>query len=130
MWFKKKKKEEKKEVKKVEETKVEKKAEPKKEKPVKKETKKETKKEVKKVQTEEKTKEVKQEKKETASKKPIYRVVYDKETRLWTIRKDGAKRVIANYVTKQEALNRVKELSASKDMNFVVHKKDGKFQKK
>lgn len=63
-------------------------------------------------------------------KKPIYRVLYDKENRVWTIKKDGAKRVISSFVTKEEALNRVKELSMSNDMNFIVHKKDGKFQRK
>ena len=116
-----------KKVEEVEVTKVEEKSEQ--AKPVKKETKKTT---TSKVQEKEKVeqKEAPKEKKETASKKPIYRVVYDKESRLWTIKKDGAKRTIATYVTKQEALNRVKELSASKEMSFVVHKKDGKFQKK
>ena len=56
--------------------------------------------------------------------------MYDKEARVWVIKKDGAKRTIASYVTKEEALGRVKELSASNDLNFIVHKKDGKFQKK
>lgn len=65
-----------------------------------------------------------------AEKKPIYRVLYDKENRVWIIKKDGAKRVISSFVTKDEALNRVKELSMSNDMNFIVHKKDGKFQRK
>lgn len=60
----------------------------------------------------------------------IYRVVYDKTDRLWKIKKDGAKRVIATMPTKEEALSRVKELSEIKDVGFVVHKKDGKFQKK
>lgn len=64
------------------------------------------------------------------TKKPIYRVVYDKDTRFWQIRKDGAKRVITSLPTKEEALNRVKELSEKQDISFIVHKKDGKFQKK
>lgn len=63
-------------------------------------------------------------------KKPIYRVIYDKEAQLWLIKKDGAKRTIASFVTKEEALNRVKDLSSSNDLNYVVHKKNGKFQKK
>ncbi len=67
---------------------------------------------------------------ETKSKKPIYRVIYDKEARVWLIKKDGAKRTIASYPTKEEALNRVKDLSSSNDLNYIVHKKDGKFQKK
>lgn len=67
---------------------------------------------------------------ETKSKKPIYRVIYDKDARVWLIKKDGAKRIIASYPTKEEALNRVKDLSSSNDLNYIVHKKDGKFQKK
>lgn len=76
----------------------------------------------------------KADKKETESapktRKALYRVMYDKEARMWIIKKDGAKRTIASFTTKEDALNRVKELSASKDLNFVVHKKDGRFQKK
>ncbi len=67
---------------------------------------------------------------EVKTKKPIYRVLYDKTARLWLIKKDGAKRTIATYVTKEEALERVKDLSSTNDLNFIVHKKDGKFQKK
>ena len=64
------------------------------------------------------------------TRKALYRVLYDKENRAWVIKKDGAKRTIASFATKEAALARVKELSTSKDINFVVHKKDGKFQKK
>lgn len=72
-----------------------------------------------------------EEKDETgATRKPIYRVLYDKDNRKWIIKKDGAKRTIESYVTKEEALNRVEQLAANKDMKFIVHKKDGKFQKK
>lgn len=78
----------------------------------------------------EKEETVKTEEPKKSSKKPIYRVLYDKEARVWVIKKDGAKRTIASFVTKEEALNRVKELSISNDLNFIVHKKDGKFQKK
>lgn len=66
----------------------------------------------------------------TKTRKAIYRVVYDKEDKLWKIKKDGAKRVIDSKKTKEEALARVQELSQSQDSNFVVYKKDGKFQKK
>ncbi len=67
---------------------------------------------------------------EEKSKKPVYRVLYDIDDRTWKIKKDGAKRVIASFPTKDEALKRVKELSETNDLNFIVHKKDGKFQKK
>ena len=67
---------------------------------------------------------------EDKEKKAIYRVLYNKEERTWQIKKDGAQRVISSFPTKDEALKRVKELSESNDLNYIVHKKDGKFQKK
>ena len=67
---------------------------------------------------------------EDKEKKAIYRVLYNKEERTWQIKKDGAKRVISSFPTKDEDLKRVKELSESNDLNYIVHKKDGKFQKK
>ena len=60
----------------------------------------------------------------------MYRVVYDKESQMWQIKRDGARRIIDSKHTKTEALERVKELSENMDVGFVVHKKDGKFQKK
>ena len=73
--------------------------------------------------------EIKQEVQEK-TKKPIYTIIYNKDDRLWHITKSGAKRVIAKRVTKAEAMEKVKELCENNDMNFVVRKKDGKFQKK
>ncbi len=64
------------------------------------------------------------------TRKALYRVVFDKEDKLWKIKKDGAKRVIDSKKTKEEALARVQELADSQDSKFVVYKKDGKFQKK
>lgn len=64
------------------------------------------------------------------TKKAIYRVIFSKENNVWQIKKDGAKRVIDSKITKEEALERVKQLSESQEIKFVVHKKDGKFQKK
>ena len=75
-------------------------------------------------------KEEKGEELEEKQKKAVYRVIFDKEDKLWKIKKDGAKRVIDSKKTKEEALERVQELSKSQDTNFVVYKKDGKFQKK
>ena len=93
----------------------------------------EQKKEVKSTKTEKKEVKVEEtEKKEVkkTERKAVYRVVYNKEERIWQIKKDGAKRVITSYPTKEEALKRVKELCESNDMNVIIHKKDGKFQKK
>ena len=64
------------------------------------------------------------------TKKPIYTVIYNKDDRLWHITKSGAKRVIAKRVTKAEAMEKVKDLCENNEMNYVVRKKDGKFQKK
>ena len=75
-------------------------------------------------------KEEKGEEVEEKQKRAVYRVIFDKEDKLWKIKKDGAKRVIDSKKTKEEALERVQELSKSQDTNFVVYKKDGKFQKK
>ena len=63
-------------------------------------------------------------------KKGIYRLIYSKENRVWQIKKDGAKRTIASYPVKDDALKRIKELSETNEMSYIVHKKDGKFQKK
>ena len=82
------------------------------------------------VEDEKKVKDEKVEKVEPKERKAIYRVVYDKENRVWLIKKDGAKRVIASFPTKEDALARVKELCESQNLKVIVHKKDGKFQKK
>ena len=65
----------------------------------------------------------------TKRKTVSYRILYDKETKTWEIRKDNAKRVIRRVKTKKEALEIAQELSERQDLNLVVHKKDGKFQK-
>lgn len=87
----------------------------------------------------EKTKSVKSEKTETAEKTSAkeqpakagaYRVIYDREAAEWTIKKDGASRVIRRVKTKEEALKLAKEFSKNGDASLIVHKKDGKFQKK
>lgn len=70
------------------------------------------------------------EKVEEKERKGVYRVVYNKEERVWQIKKDGAKRVITSYPTKDEAMRRVKELCETQNSNLIVHRKDGKFQKK
>lgn len=59
-----------------------------------------------------------------------YRILYDRETKTWEVRKDNAKRVIRRVRTKREALEIAQELCQRQDLNLVVHKKDGKFQRK
>lgn len=59
-----------------------------------------------------------------------YVVVFDKEDKLWKIKRDNAKRVIASYETKADALARVKILCENNDAGVVVKKKNGQFQKK
>ena len=105
--------------------KTEAKAEPKQAEPKKEEVKKADKANVK-AEQEEETVIVEDEK----TRKAVYRVMFDKEDNEWKIKKDGAKRIIGSYKTKDEALTRVQELSKNQDSKFVVYKKDGKFQKK
>lgn len=66
-------------------------------------------------------------KKETA---PSYRVMHEKETSTWVIKKDGSTRVIRRVKTKEEALDVVKGLSVNQGLNVVVHKRNGQFQAK
>lgn len=68
--------------------------------------------------------------KETKETAGVYRLSYSDKDKLWVIKRDGAKRVIATYHTKEEALKRIKELSNNQEVGFTVKKKDGKFQKK
>lgn len=72
----------------------------------------------------------KEDKKDAPKSRISYRIMYDKETKTWEIRKDMAKRVIRRVKTKKEALEIAQELSKNQDLNLIVHKKDGKFQKK
>lgn len=62
-------------------------------------------------------------------KKGSYRVIYSKEDKIWLIKRDGAKRTIASFKTKEQALARVSELCKNQNAKVIVHKKDGKFQK-
>ena len=62
-------------------------------------------------------------------KKGSYRVIYSKEDKVWLIKRDGAKRTIASFKTKEQALARVSELCKNQNAKVIVHKKDGKFQK-
>ena len=55
-------------------------------------------------------------------RKAVYRVVFDKDDSVWKIKKDGAKRTIASYKTKKEALDKVQSLSKNQEINFVVKK--------
>lgn len=69
-------------------------------------------------------------KEEEETKLGAYRVLYSKEEKLWLIKRDGAKRTIASYKTKEQALLRVSDLCKNQNAKVIVHKKDGKFQKK
>ena len=69
-------------------------------------------------------------KQEKPKAKASYRVVYDSVEKVWLIKKDGAKRIIRKVATKAEATKVAKELSENQNLNLILHKKDGKFQKK
>lgn len=78
------------------------------------------------------TKPVKKDEKVVVSKasesKAIYHIMYDDEKKVWSIKKDKAKRIIASYKTKDEAVARAKKLATSNDVTIMVYKKDGKVQ--
>ena len=59
-----------------------------------------------------------------------YTVVYDRAKDSWVIRKAGVDRVVRRVDTKEEAMRVARALCKKYDANLVVHKKDGKFQKK
>ena len=59
-----------------------------------------------------------------------YSVVYDRAKDSWVIRKAGVDRVVRRVDTKEEAVRVARALCKKNDAHLVVHKKDGKFQKK
>lgn len=59
-----------------------------------------------------------------------YNVGFDEENKKWTIKKSGAKRVIASYKTKEEALERAKDLAKTNGAILSVQRKNGQFGKK
>ena len=60
----------------------------------------------------------------------IYRLVYDKEKKDWVIFRDKSEHASRRCKTKKEALEVLKTLSKNQEAGTVIHKKDGKFQKK
>ncbi len=60
--------------------------------------------------------------------KAIYHIMYNDDKKVWSIKKDKAKRIIATFKTKDEAIARAKKLSDSNDVTIMIYKKDGKVQ--
>jgi len=60
----------------------------------------------------------------------IYRLKYDKEAKDWVIIRDNAQHASKRCKTKKEAMEALKTLSKNQDAGTIVHKKDGKWQKK
>lgn len=58
-----------------------------------------------------------------------YIISYDKNARLWVVKKTGSSRASKRFVTKAEALEYAEALSQKQNLNLTVKKKDGKFQK-
>lgn len=79
---------------------------------------------------EEKAEEVENVSKEEKAKLQKYMVTYDKEQKVWVVKKTGAKRASKLCKTKKEAMEVVTKLADSQDLNISVKKKDGKFQKR
>lgn len=64
-------------------------------------------------------------KKETSE--ALYHILPNKEE--WIIRKTGSKRQSFSFDTKQEALDKAKYILKNTPSRFIVHKKDGSFEK-
>jgi len=60
----------------------------------------------------------------------VYRLTYDKANKEWVITRDKSERASRRCKTKEEAMVVLKELSKNQDTGTVIHKKDGKWQKK
>jgi hypothetical protein len=59
-----------------------------------------------------------------------YIITYDKQTKEWVVKRLGSARASKRTKTKKEAMEVVKKLSTNQDVEYLVKKKDGKFQKK
>ena len=60
----------------------------------------------------------------------MYRLVYDKNSKDWVIYRDNSEHASRRCKTKKEAQAVLKQLCKNQEASSVVHKKDGKFQKK
>ena len=60
----------------------------------------------------------------------LYRLIYDKEQKDWVISRDNSERASKRCGTKREALKYLKSLSDNQDVGTVIHKRNGKWQKK
>jgi len=47
----------------------------------------------------------------------------------WNIKKDGATRSSGHFDTKQEAIDRGREISRNQETELVIHNKDGKISR-
>ncbi len=61
--------------------------------------------------------------------KEMYVLTYDKNDRLWVIKKSTNTRATKKFVTKEEALKELKVLAEKAGIPYLVQKMDGKFQK-
>jgi hypothetical protein len=48
----------------------------------------------------------------------------------WDLKRSKGEKVIKHFATKQEAVDYGKVVSKNQDTTFLIHKKDGKIQKK
>lgn len=60
--------------------------------------------------------------------KAVYHIMFNAETKVWSIKKDKAKRIIASFKTKDEAVARAKKIGDSNEITIMIYKKDGKVQ--
>ena len=58
-----------------------------------------------------------------------YMITFDKEDKMWVVKKTNAKKASKKFKTKAEAYTYAERLANDRDMALTVKKKDGKFQK-
>ena len=56
-------------------------------------------------------------------------VIYDKENKVWIVKKTGAQRASKKFATKAQAYKFAERISGEKGMSLTVKKKNGQFQK-
>jgi uncharacterized protein YdaT len=67
---------------------------------------------------------------ETKMSKNEHHVVPNKEDGGWDVKKAGSERASVHTDTKQQAINKGREISQNQHTEFVIHNKDGKISEK
>ncbi|MGD8718183.1 MAG: DUF2188 domain-containing protein [Candidatus Zixiibacteriota bacterium] len=62
-------------------------------------------------------------------KRESYHVVHDGDENLWKVKREGADRASSTHDTKEEAVDKARELAKNNEPSqIIIHKQDGKIQ--